>query len=326
MNLKVYDSETGNLTFNKEFINQKLVGKQELKEDIVNLNQLVDQGYYRELSFEGVHIGYGYLSHRKRIRFSFESDFETIEMHFALQGHSAAQVNLEHGTVEYVNFDHNIIYGNCLSGNMLWDSPELQVFEINFTPSFFKRFLPEGSELFDQFRNRIEQRKSTLFGQRNARISAKMFQIIQDILACKRQGVFKRMFLESKIIELLMLQFEQFSKEETFNSALSRSTVERIYAARDIVVNRIDADLTLMDLAHQVGTNECTLKKGFKEVFGTTVFAFWRDAKMDRAIELLEGGELRIAELAELLGYKNQKHFSTAFKTRFGISPSQFKG
>ena len=153
-----------------------------------------------------------------------------------------------------------------------------------------------------------------------------MFQIIQDILTCKRQGVFKRMFLESKVIELLMLQFEQFSKEETFNSALSRSTVERIYAARDIIVNRIDADLTLMDLAHQVGTNECTLKKGFKEVFGTTVFAFWRDAKMDRAIELLEGGELRIAELAELLGYKNQKHFSTAFKTRFGISPSQFKG
>lgn len=326
MNLKVYDSETGILSFSKDFISNKLLGCQDLVDDLVDLNHLVDQGYYRELSFEGVHIGYGYLSHRKRIRFNFESDFETIEMHFALKGNSSAQVNLEQGTIEYAAFDHNIIYGNCIAGHMLWDDPELQVFEINFTPSFFQRFLPEGTTLFDQFRNRIEQRKSASFGKRNARISAKMYQIIRDILDCKRQGIFKRMFLESKVIELLMLQFEQFSKDGDFDTSLSRTTVDRIYAARDIIVNQIDADFTLMDLAHQVGTNECTLKKGFKEVFGTTVFSFWREMKMDRAIELLEGGELRIAELAELLGYKNQKHFSTAFKARFGISPSQFKG
>jgi len=72
-------------------------------------------------------------------------------------------------------------------------------------------------------------------------------------------------------------------------------------------------------------TNEFTLKKGFKEVFGTTVFGFWNELKMQESKNLLLEHKLTVAEVSEKIGYKNPQHFSTAFKQYFGISPSRLK-
>ncbi|WP_314058381.1 helix-turn-helix domain-containing protein [Empedobacter brevis] len=44
---------------------------------------------------------------------------------------------------------------------------------------------------------------------------------------------------------------------------------------------------------------------------------------MEYAKALLTEQHLTISEIAYLIGYKNQRHFSSAFKKKFGISPSQ---
>ena len=91
------------------------------------------------------------------------------------------------------------------------------------------------------------------------------------------------------------------------------------------MLHNLDSANSLIDLAHQVGTNEFTLKKGFKELFGTTVFAFWNDIKMEQARNLLLEQNINITEIAHIMGYKNQRNFSAAFKKKYGIVPSQLK-
>ncbi|WP_185287953.1 AraC family transcriptional regulator [Chryseobacterium lactis] len=91
------------------------------------------------------------------------------------------------------------------------------------------------------------------------------------------------------------------------------------------MVNNLNQNCSLIDLAHQVDTNEFTLKKGFKELFGTTVFNFWSDTKMEQAKKMLLEGDLNINEISELVGYKNPRHFSTAFKRKYHVIPSQLK-
>ena len=46
---------------------------------------------------------------------------------------------------------------------------------------------------------------------------------------------------------------------------------------------------------------------------------------MERARYLLRETEFSIGEISDQLGYKNQHHFSTAFKKQFGMTPSQAK-
>lgn len=150
-----------------------------------------------------------------------------------------------------------------------------------------------------------------------------MFQIIQDIINCERKGLFKKMFLEAKVIELLLLQLEQIYDNTIANSLIKKSEVEKIYAVRDYILDNLTQNCSLIDLAHKVGTNEFTLKKGFKELFGTTVFGFWNDAKMEEARKMLRTKELSIGEIADVIGYKNPQHFTAAFKRKYGVVPSR---
>lgn len=90
-------------------------------------------------------------------------------------------------------------------------------------------------------------------------------------------------------------------------------------------MNNLNNACSLIELAHHVGTNEFTLKKGFKELFGTTVFGFWTDAKMNQAKLMITEQDMSISEVSDSIGYKNPRHFSAAFKRKFGVIPSQFK-
>lgn len=82
---------------------------------------------------------------------------------------------------------------------------------------------------------------------------------------------------------------------------------------------------SLHELAVMVGTNECTLKKAFKHEFGTTIFQYLFDYRMELAAHYLLDTNLPIADIGMRLGYDYQSHCCTAFKRKFGVSPIAFR-
>jgi AraC family transcriptional activator of pyochelin receptor len=71
--------------------------------------------------------------------------------------------------------------------------------------------------------------------------------------------------------------------------------------------------------------NEFKLKKGFKLLFGTTIFHYLREKRMEYARKLLLDCSLSVEEVAHKLGYEHAHHFSTAFKKFYKTCPSSFK-
>jgi len=88
----------------------------------------------------------------------------------------------------------------------------------------------------------------------------------------------------------------------------------------------MDSPPTLTDLARQVGINDCTLKRRFRQVFGTTVFGYLHNYRMEQARTLLLENQLTIAAIAHRVGYNNLCAFSTAFRKKFGMSPREMRG
>ncbi len=325
MNLRLYDNERGITIIEKEYQDWFEPVHECITEKTTHIEHYLGNGIYKEIYFDGIHIGFGNTFLRNNIQLDFESDFETIEMHFALNGKSTVSTNTLDKSISFVPHQHNIIYANGICGKMQWESEYFQLCEINLAPDFFNRFLPKDSHIFDTFRNIIENGKSGLLAKNHHPISHKMYQIVDEIMNCHRQGIFKRMFLEAKVIELLLLQLEQFSADSAFNLSIKKSDIEKIYGVREFILRNLDSSHSLIDLAHKVGTNEFVLKKGFKELFGTTVFSFWNDAKMEQAKQLLLEHDMTVGEVSEQIGYKSQRHFSTAFKRKYGVVPSQYK-
>ncbi len=98
---------------------------------------------------------------------------------------------------------------------------------------------------------------------------------------------------------------------------------EKIIKAREVLLQHIGEPLTIKELSRKVAINECYLKKGFKELFGTTIFDFYQGQRMEHAKYLLYDKGLSVTEVSSLLGYSSISHFSTAFKKHTGIKPCE---
>lgn len=93
----------------------------------------------------------------------------------------------------------------------------------------------------------------------------------------------------------------------------------RLLAARERLLQDLSAPPTIAELAREIGLNQLKLKRGFKAMFGTSVYALFQQHRMERARRLLRRHS--VTETALMLGYSNLSHFSTAFRKHFGVLP-----
>ncbi len=98
---------------------------------------------------------------------------------------------------------------------------------------------------------------------------------------------------------------------------------KKIEKAREVLIEHIGEPITIKELSRKVAINECYLKKGFKEMFGTTIFDFYQSQRMDHAKYLLYEKGLSVTDVSMFLGYSSISHFSTAFKKHTGLKPCE---
>ena len=149
-------------------------------------------------------------------------------------------------------------------------------------------------------------------------------QVVKEIIHCPHQGFAKRLFLQLKVTELLGLQLMAVLKDRGMHSQPSRlkpQTIAQIYAARELLLANLEHPPSSLELAQRVGISDRTLLRGFHELFGKTVFGYLTEQRMTQAEQWLREKTRTVAEVAALVGYSNQSHFSTAFKNQFGITP-----
>ncbi|GAA4302368.1 AraC family transcriptional regulator [Compostibacter hankyongensis] len=141
-------------------------------------------------------------------------------------------------------------------------------------------------------------------------------------------GMLQNIFLQSKALELLLYSSDQFIRndpDEKYGCRFLTQVEDRdkIVQARDILLEHLDAPVTIRELARKVAMNECYLKKGFKAMYGTTIYDYFQKERMERARQLLYDRGLSVSEVAMMMGYSCISHFSTAFKKHTGLKPCE---
>lgn len=148
-----------------------------------------------------------------------------------------------------------------------------------------------------------------------------------QIMNCSQEGIARLLYLESKAVEIfsLFIQNELFLHEpNNYKIFLSKEDRAKLDQAKKIIVDNMLSPVSVDELARQIDLNTFKLKVGFKEMWGTTVFGYLRDMRMEKARILLTGARKNIIEVAQEVGYSNPSHFSTAFRKKFGINPHEY--
>ncbi|AFY34377.1 AraC family transcriptional regulator [Calothrix sp. PCC 7507] len=197
--------------------------------------------------------------------------------------------------------------------------------------SHLLRTLTTGQEnsLPDLLKPFMEADSVPLFHQDIGKMTSAMHLAVRQIMHCPYQGMMRRVYLEAKTLELIALQFSQLVETEQPTRyqyvSLKRDECDRIYQAREILINNLHNPPSLITLAQQVGLNERKLKQGFRHVFGNTVFGYLHDYQMQQAQRLLLEEKMTVAGVAARVGYASPTAFCAAFRRKFGINPKAYQ-
>jgi AraC family transcriptional regulator len=104
-------------------------------------------------------------------------------------------------------------------------------------------------------------------------------------------------------------------------SALPHRTLRRVL---DRMQSGIDADPDLKTLAAEAGYSQSHFLRMFRAATGTTPHQYLLDLKLEKVKELLATRKLPLIDVAAACGFSSHSHLSTAFRNRFGATPSRY--
>ena len=113
------------------------------------------------------------------------------------------------------------------------------------------------------------------------------------------------------------------------DSEIKRSRYKPIFKAVDLSVDYIKKHLhesiCISDIATVVNLSESRVSHIFKEITGMTASEYVENARMNRAMRLLEESDTSITTVALSCGYCDNSYFSLRFRRKNGIPPSAYR-
>jgi AraC-like DNA-binding protein len=98
-----------------------------------------------------------------------------------------------------------------------------------------------------------------------------------------------------------------------------------INKARLRIRETLEQGITIQDIAVEMGISYSNFRKLFKEHTGSSPALYQQDLKLQRAKELLSTSNSSIKEIAYRLNFDSPDYFSSKFRSKTGMKPSEFR-
>ncbi|MEM8780401.1 MAG: AraC family transcriptional regulator [Cyanobacteria bacterium P01_G01_bin.49] len=286
------------------------------------------QGWWREIDLrEGILLKVNRSRPSDRLSINFPEKTKNLLLCFSLLGKVQETVPLTSGEVILPYYPGKyVLKGSGLHGNICdcSDAKTNSEIMIEIQPAILRSFATsQGGELPKNLQHLIRPSSQRSY-LRSGDTQPMMATVLQQILHCPYQGIIKRTYLESKIIELIALVLDHeitIREGERKKVFFKPDQLERIHYAKEILLRDLSNPPSLEELARQAGVNDFMLKQGFRYCFGTTVFSVLRSHRLELAKQLLAKQDITVAEIAHRVGYATSNSFARAFKHQFGFSP-----
>lgn len=155
-----------------------------------------------------------------------------------------------------------------------------------------------------------------------------IYSTLYELLFCPYSGAARKMFIESKALELVAHKLAQTQSSLCCTNTariVNNNDFDRIYEAESLLNRDLEHPPLLHDLARCVGMSPKKVNAGFRKVFGTTVFGYLQRTRLERARYLMEKQGKNVTEAALAVGYSSVPSFSQAFSSHFRMPPKQCK-
>lgn len=246
-----------------------------------------------------------------------------VEFHFYLKGPAhvsipeAGDVHIDGPTLTIVQQGGVCCQVSCQPG--IWRAVSLYVRRRRF-----ERFLTASLGPDHPLHARLHPIGSAHLSYLHLPVGADALHAVEKLLGNPYTGHRRLMYAEAKVCEILCAgldQWEAFADAHTAEHVFSCRDLRLIEKARDMLLADMSHMPTIPTLARAVGTNTSKLKRGFKFMYGQTVFKLGQTRRMEHALDLLMDSRMSVSEVATAVGYQHQTSFTASFRDHFGFAP-----
>jgi DNA-binding response OmpR family regulator/anti-sigma regulatory factor (Ser/Thr protein kinase) len=143
---------------------------------------------------------------------------------------------------------------------------------------------------------------------------------------------FNLKYLEESIVSLLrnraVLREHFISELPSESRSNSSNKLDRKFISEFtslIESNLANEDLSVDDIYKGLGISKIQLYRKTKALLGFSVNDYILSVRLQKAKYLLMNEDLTISEVAYKVGFSTQAYFSTVFKSKFSVTPTEFK-
>ncbi|AYZ37982.1 AraC family transcriptional regulator [Chryseobacterium indologenes] len=175
----------------------------------------------------------------------------------------------------------------------------------------------EGAEILDKM---IHNKFIFLHKGTPPDMTVEMHMIINEMVHYSKEGIVQKLFMEAKVIKLLILIFEQFSEKKAMTSSFKTPEIVKRF-----IDENYHRNIKAEEIAELVGISQNRIRKEFKTQYHTTMVHYISELRMLKARKLITDKEIMIKEIAIECGYEYLQNFTRAFKKKFGVSPEKLR-
>jgi AraC-like DNA-binding protein len=157
-------------------------------------------------------------------------------------------------------------------------------------------------------------------------LDAEYLRLMDELWNVKKDDPLQNVFLQNRVtlmIERFFLRLAEKMKKFEGKPGKSEDEIQQLMKVESLLVNAAgQTPPTIEELSKLVGMSATKLKKSFKEMYGSGIYTYYQNMRLQKAKELLLSGKYSVKETAETVGFNNTANFSTAFKKHFNTLPS----
>lgn len=197
---------------------------------------------------------------------------------------------------------------------------------ISVRPEFItEQFFAGGAPVPAQLQTFVAQTEGTI-DYCLLPLTAQMIDVTSRLIENPYSGVLAQTYTEALALELLCLAVGHFcAMMGRASEHYSERELKCLEAARELIARQLAPAPKLSKIARSVGMGQKPLTRGFKALYGETIFDFSVRCRLQHALMLLRDRHWSVDRVSEAVGYSHPTSFATAFKRHFDMRPVDVK-
>ncbi len=274
-----------------------------------------------EFSIPGITIIFSKADLNKNLVVSVMSDDSKLVMRYILSGKTYTSLFTGRRLMEYTRPSCNAFFSPEYDIIGCVNAGEFEEVAVFIDVSVVEDLMVDHMVGEVDFLSKVSKKQMTSLNTKPVGLEPHVISVLNDIRNCCLSGHMQRWYIQTKVVELFLLQLAIYNSLYA-NVNFSSRDKEIFQGIREYLNKNYLEPQSLRDLARRFGINSSKLKVGFKKIFNQSVMHYLTQLRMEAARDMLQGQKLNIKEVSDLLNYSHANHFSAAFKKWFGVSPN----